>query len=125
MPLTAVPLRVNGTLTATAVDDDKLTVMLNVAADSLTVSLALLNCTVGVTAGSVMVRVLTVTAQGIPPFTYQWFHTNTGSAIGPGINGSLTAVLTITNVATSNLGTYTCLVSNAYGIASNFTAILQ
>ena len=70
-------------------------------------------------------RVLTVTAQGIPPFTYQWFHTNTGSAIGPGINGSLTAVLTITNVATSNLGTYTCLVSNAYGIASNFTAILQ
>ena len=71
--------------------------------------------------------VLTVNAQsGIssPPYSsapisYQW--SLNGSAISGGTNSSLL----ITNTSASNAGTYTCLVSNAYGSATSSAATIS
>jgi hypothetical protein len=57
----------------------------------------------------------TVTAGGSAPLGYQWFRNGAGLGDGGNISGSGTATLTITNVLGGNNGSYTVVVSNAFG----------
>jgi alpha-tubulin suppressor-like RCC1 family protein len=54
----------------------------------------------------------TVGAQGTPPLGYHWQFN------GSDIVGATNATLQVTNAQTSNIGTYTVVVSNAYGTAT-------
>src|SRR6202453_1311278 len=53
----------------------------------------------------------TVAAIGSEPFTYEWFF-NTNAAP---ISGATSATLTLPDVQSNDVGSYTCVVSNAYG----------
>jgi uncharacterized repeat protein (TIGR03803 family) len=54
-----------------------------------------------------------VTASGAAPLSYQWQFN------GVNINGAIGPTLTLTNVNLSNSGSYTVVVSNAYGSATS------
>ena len=56
---------------------------------------------------------------GTPPFGCQWLFNGTN------INGATSVVLTLTNIQTSNSGNYTLLVTNRFGVHSNFLASLN
>jgi hypothetical protein len=61
----------------------------------------------------------TVAAGGSAPFSYQWyFNTNSG------IPNATNAFLTLTNVQTTNAGTYTVVVTNVAGSATSTNAPL-
>lgn len=68
---------------------------------------------------------LAVTVEGSAPFTYQWMLNQTNLADGGAISGSATPVLTISNVNSTNIGTYTLVVSNAIGSATSAGAVLS
>lgn len=53
--------------------------------------------------------ILTATADGTQPFTYQW------SKDGVAIAGEISAVLDKTNIQKADAGTYTCLIKNEAG----------
>ena len=61
---------------------------------------------------------LCVTATGSPLLTYQW------SFNGTNITGATDTTLTLTNVQLSQAGSYTVLVTNAYGSALSTNAVL-
>jgi len=61
---------------------------------------------------------LSVVASGTPPLLYQWACNGTNMA------GASTSALMLTNVQTSNEGSYAVMVSNAYGWTNSSTAIL-
>jgi pectate lyase len=61
----------------------------------------------------------TVVAGGSMPLAYQWYF-NTNSPIGNATNSTLT----LTNVQTTNAGTYSVVVSNAAGSTNSANAIL-
>ena len=63
--------------------------------------------------------ILTVTAGGAQPLSYQWFRNNYN------IVGATNSSLVMTNVQLTNQGTYTLIVSNRYGIATNQPASLN
>jgi hypothetical protein len=62
--------------------------------------------------------VFSVSAQGTPPFVYQW------SFNGTALSGATDSTLTLTNVQSSNLGAYSVLVSNAAGSTNSASALL-
>jgi pectate lyase len=63
---------------------------------------------------------LTVVASGSVPLSYQWyFNTNSG------IPGATNAFLTLTNVQTTNAGTYSVIVSNTAGAVTSAYALLS
>jgi uncharacterized repeat protein (TIGR03803 family) len=62
--------------------------------------------------------VFSVTATGSPTPTYQWYFN------GNPISGATSATLTLTNVNASNAGSYTVVVSNAYGSVTSNAALL-
>jgi alpha-tubulin suppressor-like RCC1 family protein len=62
--------------------------------------------------------IYSVTVTGVGPFTYQWRHNGTN------ISGATDATLTLSNVGASQGGSYTVVVSNAYGsVTSNAAAL--
>ena len=56
---------------------------------------------------------------GPPPLTYQWFY-NTNTLLGGATNGSLV----LTNLQFNQSGTYSVVVSNAYGSTTSSVAVL-
>jgi len=66
-----------------------------------------------------------VTATGYEPLGYQWFFN--GAAIDPAnprINGTTNSSMTISSLDFSDIGTYTVLVSNAFGSVMSTGAVL-
>jgi uncharacterized repeat protein (TIGR03803 family) len=61
----------------------------------------------------------TTVAEGSAPLSYQWFFDETNS-----IPGATNASLTIVHEQLTNSGTYTLVVSNAYGTVTNTNAVL-
>ena len=68
---------------------------------------------------------LAVTVEGSAPFTYQWMLDETNLVDGGAVSGSETPVLTINDVNSANIGTYTLEVSNALGSATSTGAVLS
>lgn len=67
----------------------------------------------------------TVTVSGTPQIAIQWLKNN-GIALsnGNGVSGVDTAVLTISPLVISDAGTYSAMISNAYGSLTSTTATL-
>jgi hypothetical protein len=65
-----------------------------------------------------------VLAVGEPPLAYQWRKDGTELSDGGRFSGTTTAVLTITDVQPGHEGSYSVVVSNAYGIATSAAARL-
>ncbi len=59
------------------------------------------------------------TAAGTGPFSYQW------SFNGTNIPGAIYSVLNILNTTPTNLGTYSVLVTNQFGVATSSNAVLS
>jgi hypothetical protein len=59
-----------------------------------------------------------VAANGTPPFSYQWQFN------GRGLAGASNSTLTLTNIQVTDGGSYTVLVTNAYGSAASSNAVL-
>ncbi len=67
--------------------------------------------------------VLSVTANGTGPLTYQWFNSGSGAlADGRNISGSTSNILTIISLTTNEVGSYFVVVSNAFGIVTSISA---
>jgi hypothetical protein len=62
--------------------------------------------------------VLSVTATGAPPISYQWFHN------GITVSNATSAMLTLANVSTNKAGAYTVVVANPYGSVISAEAVL-
>ena len=60
-----------------------------------------------------------VLAEGIAPFSYQWYSNGTA------IPGATLAMLALDNVATNQAGAYSVIISNATGVVSSQTANLN
>lgn len=58
---------------------------------------------------------LTVIADGSGPISYQWQINGANVTNGSGISGANTATLTLSNATAGSAGTYSVIVSNAYG----------
>ncbi len=67
---------------------------------------------------------LTVGAAGWTPLSYQWRHAGSDLADGGLVSGSSSASLTIGNVAATDAGTYTVVVTNFYGSVTSAPANL-
>jgi uncharacterized repeat protein (TIGR03803 family) len=65
-----------------------------------------------------------VTADGNEPLVYQWQANGTNLTDGGMISGSSTSSLTISNVALTNTGTYSVIVSNALAAVPSANAVL-
>ncbi|HLX71487.1 MAG TPA: immunoglobulin domain-containing protein, partial [Verrucomicrobiae bacterium] len=65
-----------------------------------------------------------VTTVGTLPLHYQWRQDDSDLADGFGISGSGTATLTITNVADSDEGNYSVVITNSEGVATSVEAVL-
>jgi hypothetical protein len=57
---------------------------------------------------------------GLEPYTYYWYFDTSAQPIG----GATAATLTIPNVQAANAGSYTCVVSNAYGSVTSTPTVL-
>jgi hypothetical protein len=74
---------------------------------------------------------LTMSVLASPPPGYQWFFQPSGGGgfnpvlDGPGISGAISASLTISNMTAPDAGNYYCKASNAVGMATSRTAVLQ
>jgi hypothetical protein len=66
-----------------------------------------------------------VSPTGTEPFTFQWYYA--GAALTDGVKyaGSASPALTISNLATSDNGSYYLVASNAAGFASNLVDVLS
>jgi hypothetical protein len=64
--------------------------------------------------------VFTVTASGTAPLTYQWLFNRTNT-----LAGDTNATLTLTNLQVSESGSYSVVVSNAFGTVTSTNAILN
>lgn len=64
-----------------------------------------------------------VVVNGTPPFTYQWQHagTNIGTAT---TTASVTNILTLGPITAAEAGSYSVIVTNAYGLTNSATATL-
>ncbi|MGA2174129.1 MAG: immunoglobulin domain-containing protein [Verrucomicrobiota bacterium] len=69
--------------------------------------------------------VFDVTALASPPPGYQWQFNGTNLSDTGGITGSATSALTVANASPANAGTYTVVISNAYGTAISAPALLS
>ena len=66
----------------------------------------------------------TVTAAGNAPLFYQWQWNTTNLSDGGNVSGSASNLLTLLNVAPSNAGAYSVIVSNALGSTPSSNAVL-
>ncbi|MCX6874714.1 MAG: cadherin-like beta sandwich domain-containing protein [Verrucomicrobia bacterium] len=66
----------------------------------------------------------TVTATGSSPLTYQWRNNELNLADGGNVFGTTTATLTLTSVQLADVGSYTVVVTNAYGSVTSTAATL-
>jgi hypothetical protein len=69
--------------------------------------------------------IFSVSASGLGPLSYQWRLNGVNLGNGGNVSGATAPVLTITNVATPNIGTYSAVVSNPYGAATSAVAVLS
>jgi uncharacterized repeat protein (TIGR03803 family) len=67
---------------------------------------------------------LNVVAKGTAPLNYQWRLNGTSLTDGGNLTGSATSILAINNVSVANSGTYSVIVSNAYGSVTSTGAVL-
>jgi uncharacterized repeat protein (TIGR03803 family) len=65
-----------------------------------------------------------VTVAGASPLSYHWQRNGTNLTDSIGISGSTNRILTLTNVAIPNAGTYSVVVSNSLGSATSSGALL-
>ncbi len=65
-----------------------------------------------------------VTVFGAPPLFYRWQQSGTNLTDGNGISGSANRILTLSNLATNNAGTYSVIVTNLYGSVTSSGALL-
>jgi hypothetical protein len=68
--------------------------------------------------------VFTVTAGGTTPLNYQWLLNTSPLANGGNLSGATTSTLTLTNVAATNAGDYSVVITNADGSVTSLLAIL-
>jgi alpha-tubulin suppressor-like RCC1 family protein len=68
---------------------------------------------------------LTVVAGGTEPLNYQWYLNGVALTDNARLSGSATSTLSISNVLTSDGGTYTVVVSNLLGTATSAGAVLS
>ena len=59
-----------------------------------------------------------VDVTGTSPFTYQWQYGGSNLVDGGSISGSLSNILTLANIQTTNAGSYVVIVTNNWGSAS-------
>ena len=69
--------------------------------------------------------VLTVTASGTGPFTYQWLKNGKKLANGKGVSGATGNSLTLAKVPTKASANYSVVVKNTYGSATSAAAALS
>lgn len=65
-----------------------------------------------------------VSANGAPTLGYQWLKNGTAVVDGGTLVGSTTAALTLTSVASSDVGSFQCVVTNSSGSATSSIATL-
>jgi len=65
-----------------------------------------------------------VSAVGQQPLYYSWQKNGAKLADGGNISGSTNASLVVSNISTSDVGIYTIVVSNAFGLATSTGAVL-
>ena len=65
-----------------------------------------------------------VSVTGDAPLYYQWYHNGTNLVDGGGISGSTTAMLTLANVSSTNVGVYAVVVSNVAQSVTSDSATL-
>ena len=65
-----------------------------------------------------------VVASGAPPLNYQWFLNGTALFDNSRVSGSTNASLSISNAQFSDIGTYTVVISNAFGSVISSGAVL-
>jgi uncharacterized repeat protein (TIGR03803 family) len=65
------------------------------------------------------------TYSAAPPVTLQWQFNGTNMIDSNGVSGSLTRVLTMTNVTLAEAGSYSLLITNAFGSAASIGANLN
>jgi xanthomonalisin len=66
----------------------------------------------------------TVVAGGQPPFGYHWLFNGTNLPEGGNVSGAGGSILTLAPVALTNAGSYSVVVTNAYGSATSSVATL-
>jgi uncharacterized repeat protein (TIGR03803 family) len=67
---------------------------------------------------------LSVATLGSFPLSYQWQESNTNLTDAGNLFGTSTRVLTLTNVAAANAGSYSVIVSNSFGSVTSTPAML-
>jgi hypothetical protein len=100
----------------------------NIAAIALPASPQPSSVTIAPASQSVIIgsnATFTVWANGSLPLSYQWQFDQTNLMNGGNIFVSSAGALTVSNVSTANAGSYSVVVSNAYGAATSAVAILN
>jgi uncharacterized repeat protein (TIGR03803 family) len=67
----------------------------------------------------------TVVASGSPPLSYQWTRSEVPLSNGGEFSGVNSPALTVDPVSQADAGTYSVLVSNAYGVTNSSNAVLS
>jgi subtilase family serine protease len=65
-----------------------------------------------------------VAAGGLPPFGYRWLFNGTNLSAGANVSGVASNVVTLTAVSTNNAGSYSVVITNAYGSVTSSVATL-
>lgn len=68
--------------------------------------------------------VLSVSANGTAPLSYQWKKGGVSLANGGSVSGAATANLTLSSASQSDVGSYSVVVTNSVGVATSTTATL-
>lgn len=80
---------------------------------------------VSITNNATTTATFTVGVSGTAPFGYQWYKDATNQLVdGGNISGSLSNILTLTNVLGADSGLYSVVVTNAAGMAASSNATL-
>ena len=66
----------------------------------------------------------TVIAGGQPPLSYRWLFNGTNLPAGGNVSGTTSNLLSITSISSSNVGSYSVLVTNSYGSVTSSVATL-
>ncbi len=66
-----------------------------------------------------------VSANGSPPFSYQWLKNGTPLVDGGSVSGAQTVALTLNSVFGADAGGYSVIVSNSFGSITSAVAILR
>jgi uncharacterized repeat protein (TIGR01451 family) len=66
----------------------------------------------------------TAAATGATPISFQWQRAGTNLVDGGKLSGSATASLTVSNVQAGDMGNYSAVVTNAYGVQTSSNALL-